>query len=766
MSSNNIKINSNAFTPNKNLFLELFFGILGLIFIILVIIIIVFYFQKKNRNVKQIKPSYSYGIVSDTKPHTAIDNEQLIRPQDELKYSFSFFLQISDFYSNRGYWKCIMIKGSEFPSNKKGTLCVDSLPNIKRFTASDRENCIKEKESIYDCSNSINTDKCKILKNKLDDNDKQIELNSNNPSIDLNERLDVICRSLELGEQGKNMLCDLASRCSLFKKDEKTYNIREGICQRFLDRHKDYCNNVYAIDKKVERAKEEERIRELLKSGELTMNENKTLQDYIDLKNQVAVRKRYLDYDNIENAQHFLNEYPELLPKNLEELNENDLINHSLQNSLNNEHSVKTPIDLEGCYDFNISKSLKNLTTNNSSIEYSKNIEKVNINGQQVSGFINSSTELSEINKEAEENGYEYFGVEFISKDQTNSAYKAYFFSEIDVKNALNKDERIYTCTYENELPSAINEIAIKKVKLPGETITKDCWKDVIESYPFQNPGVWLHPFINDLRFVFTTSNEKPYQYFLMNSKHPTSTNSNNYQVQGGGNNLNLIKIGKGTLDKTAKTITFKKANNNLNVNDIISFDKSGLKSYKIMKVDPNKKIFTLYNVDVENKDYEIYKFDFGISNTKKFYFREFFDIKNISIKEEFHIAIVINKKIVEVYIDGSLRTTQQLFGEPTYNYGKLHINPMEITNNGDNIKLGGVVRQFKYYPHSITYNNIISLIGDRKIKQNIGGDLEMITEDHEHSITFSHEHSFDEVDQGHEHSIHEDNIPKSYNSN
>ena len=49
-------------------------------------------------------------------------------------------------------------------------------------------------------------------------------------------------------------------------------------------------------------------------------------------------------------------------------------------------------------------------------------------------------------------------------------------------------------------------------------------------------------------------------------------------------------------------------------------------------------------------------------------YYREYFDVKNIPIKEKFHLAIVINEKLVEVFINGQLHTSQILFGNPDYN--------------------------------------------------------------------------------------------------
>ena len=214
----------------------------------------------------------------------------------------------------------------------------------------------------------------------------------------MNERLDVICRSLELGEKGKEILCKDASKCGLFTRNQKDYFIREGICQRFLDRHKDYCDNVYAIDKKVERLQDEDRIRSMTQNHDLAVEDAKTVQDYIDAKDRIEVEKRFDDYDNIYNLQHFLKEFQELLPKNLEELNENDLINLSEGHPLNQPHSVRNPLHLEGNFNFEAGKILFD-----NKVEYSGNSTPFNMDNKII----------SKINNEAEEKGINILGYKF-----------------------------------------------------------------------------------------------------------------------------------------------------------------------------------------------------------------------------------------------------------------------------------------------------------------------------------------------------------------
>ena len=57
------------------------------------------------------------------------------------------------------------------------------------------------------------------------------------------------------------MLCDTAQNCNLFRKNRANYYINPGTCRKFLDEHRTYCNKVYALDKKVARASEEEELK-------------------------------------------------------------------------------------------------------------------------------------------------------------------------------------------------------------------------------------------------------------------------------------------------------------------------------------------------------------------------------------------------------------------------------------------------------------------------------------------------------------------------
>ena len=133
------------------------------------------------------------------------------------------------------------------------------------------------------------------------------------------------------------------------------------------------------------------------------------------------------------------------------------------------------------------------------------------------------------------------------------------------------------------------------------------------------------------------------------------------------------------------------------------------------------------YNIEPleEGSEHAFYSPSESISkckgNNMKFgnitYYREYFDVKNVPIKEKFHLGIVINEKLVEIYINGELVTSQVLFGEPKYNSGPLHISP-GIKDNGKDLKLNGIITDFKYYNKAINYNNIKNIMTEKPVIQ------------------------------------------------
>ena len=51
-------------------------------------------------------------------------------------------------------------------------------------------------------------------------------------------------------------------------------------------------------------------------------------------------------------------------------------------------------------------------------------------------------------------------------------------------------------------------------------------WNNVIETLPIQAPGVWLHPYVNNMRIVLTTYTSKPYDKDNFNFSHSHDSTS------------------------------------------------------------------------------------------------------------------------------------------------------------------------------------------------------------------------------------------------
>lgn len=428
---------------------------------------------------------------------------------------------------------------------------------------------------------------------------------------DLSKRLQLVCQAIKVdnstnNDDGTNLLCHSASKCNLFEQDKETLNMTKGQCANFVEEHKDYCNLVYKLDEKVAR----------------TAN--------IDVEN-----KKYDNYDNICSQENLLDKYPELLPKNLDTLKELKLINLAEKMDVRNGES-RIDKSLEGCYEFD-------------------NIETI-LDEEQLETTNNDI--LQECNKIALGKS-NYFGI----KD--NKCYTIDLSKEKDliIKNKLDNQD----CG--NSREPKRNNIFISRALRPEENILVNCWENIIDSYPMQNPGVWLHPYKNDLRIVLTTVNNDPkseYDKYVNEMIHPyKETNFRKLK------NYNIIQIPTDVIEKHAFYSPEE------------SIDKC--------------------NREMSNNNY---------------YYKEYFDIKNIPIKEKFHFSIVINEKSVEVYINGSLNTTQFLFGNPNYNSGPLHINPGK-NENGKDLKLNGMITDFKYFNKSINYQNIKNIMNKKSVIQN-----------------------------------------------
>ena len=103
----------------------------------------------------------------------------------------------------------------------------------------------------------------------------------------------------------------------------------------------------------------------------------------------------------------------------------------------------------------------------------------------------------------------------------------------------------------------------------------------------------------------------------------------------------------------------------------------------------------------------------------------------------------------MEVYLNGELKQSMKLFGNPTFNQGDLHINPESKP------KLGGKVSQFQFFPLAIDYNNIQKIMEMRVARQSLGSEPIGVSKEHGHMIEISHDHEFHPQEEAdHRHSI------------
>ena len=291
---------------------------------------------------------------------------------------------------------------------------------------------------------------------------------------------------------------------------------------------------------------------------------------------------------------------------------------------------------------------------------------------------------------------------------------------------------------------------------------------------PNRAPGVWLHPYINDLRIVVTTQsgNKKTeYDQYLNEMIHPYKETSFSKL-----RNYNIEPIDLEDIISTEEATISDKQTLNISVAEKEEQIDSKIKEIKSHggenKEEHSKLINDLQaltkekedlikntdnNVVSENTGGCIGKGEFnGVS-----YYREYFDVKNVPIKEKFHIAIIMNEKLVEIYINGNLHTSQTLFGEPRYNSGPLHISPGKNDKEAD-LKLNGVITDFKYYTHAINYINIRNIIAEKSVIQDT--EAVILPEEHTHNVEVVHDHHHDILNEAeHKHGISDENVKTDY---
>ena len=675
---------TDAFSPHAELVGKMFFFIVLVLFMIFIVGFLVMGFKKpKERNYGPIKNNIIANMVTDSIKHQPVKNENLDCPTNPLKYSYAFYLNINDYYCNRGYWKCIMIKGSQVTQDAEK--CTSTLKYIHPTLG--QGNC--KTEGLF------NKDKDGYEKDKMKDLKRKIELNSKEgikifDNADLFKKLDIICTALQAGNDGVNMLIDAVVNCGFFKINSgEPYIMTEGTCRDFINKHKIYCNEVYAIDKKVSRQDDAERFRRIDALEQEIQNikdagKKEILKEEIkNLMREVETERKYDDYDSICSAENYLKKYPGLIPQTVEVYNENDLINLSKKNNMDLIHTIDDAVNLEGCYP----------------LEGDEQNEKIKITDEnklielQVTDLIVPDNIIQQCNRAAEENGYEYYGIQEQAGTPNKLLY-CYGFQKSDlILLQTKRTDEDKPCNREERKSADSGYIYVSKVVHPAEHIVSDCWAGVINKYPYQSPGVWLHPFVNNIRVIFTTNTPEEYSRHINDQTHANPGNDFNKEVK-----------------KVAKPQP----------------EHAGAEKYQEDKSCPNSTIPSANN-----------------------YYRESFDILNVPINNEFHLALVINDHIVEVYIDGTLKQSIKLFGEPTFNQGDLHINPENKP------KLGGKVTQFQFFPVAIDYNNIQKIIEMKTARQNLGREPVAVSQNHGHMIEISHEHEYHpQEESNHKHTI------------
>ena len=111
------------FNKNKKLFL-IAVGII-LVLIVIAYLIYIFFFDEEN---KKSSGTFFFGrIYSDYS--TVLSNDDIIKPLTLDGFTFSFWLDIKDYYQNNGYWRHLFHKGT--PISKKSTLDYTYWDNLE-----------------------------------------------------------------------------------------------------------------------------------------------------------------------------------------------------------------------------------------------------------------------------------------------------------------------------------------------------------------------------------------------------------------------------------------------------------------------------------------------------------------------------------------------------------------------------------------------------------------------------------------------------------
>ena len=521
----------------------------------------------------------------------------------------------------------------------------------------------------------------------------------------------------------------IASNSNLFNSNGKS--IKEpSLINNVLNKHEKYCKHIYARNKKVNRKSDPELLN--FRNRILNRQENKRM--YLD------------DYDNQCSKDNLREQYPELLPLNFD-TGETTLINLA-NKKLNVKDDSNTFEKIEDKIYYipveKLFKEVNNVTItnedsifttdhaspgdeynldNNEQLIYYGNEDKIsqinNSHGskiptvEEIKPYIVGKKDEDTIDTTVETNVLTIsrsLGLDYIIKTNLDTStsindLKQYiailnFNKESELKNYLEQPSSGYFFTIK------VQKIVDKKV----DTLNT-CWENIINTYSFQSPGVWLHPFINDIRICLTTYSENKFQFYKNDITHAFKLTNNNYYIS-----QKLI-----AKDKKPPKIDMKQIN-------VIIIHKMIILNIEIL---------------------------------------EYFDVSNIPIKENFHLGIILNLNVVEIYINGKLRKSIKLFGKIKYSDGPLQINTGKIglDSNDQNkqILLGGTINYFKYFPYALRADNMYDIFLDKSSKIKVNASTTTLHE-HNHNIEISHEHQHDtELEKDHIHTVKDEHIPQQY---
>ncbi len=699
---------NNANGNNKNAYGIVSFlkdNIFYFVIFVFVVLIIVYAIHLIRRKVNKgglttIKSDYQVYRVDNDIIHNPVNNSQIECPSNLSKYSFAFFIELDDFYCNEGYWRALMVKGHEM--DRANSLCTGGSFG----EGESLENLLQNisDQDIQDYLNDMSGGSSKVRKINVDS---------------FSKRLQLVCKAIETDDI--HNVCNLNEEHKIFQQGGKDIPMTKGQCLNFFKEHETYCNNVYKTDRKVAR------------------NRDSTDTDMTD-------DRKFDNYDNICSDGNLRDKFPELLPRNLSALKDVELINLAEQMDVKNGEDKENQTNLEGCYVFNtdLFDGPETLSNQGSILN---NCNNVAIGKSNYFGLVNDGT------------GDICYTLKITEEDNLND------FKSSEDKCADRKGNNV----------ASRQHIYISKSLRPEENILRECWEDLINTYPIQNPGVWLHPFINDLRIVVTTkSDEDNYEIYQNENLHPYQ-NKNNLNVNQVTNyseeDLRLIKQ---EYNNELKTIEDKIEQSRKSLMEINTSDENlneeirSISNRIVVLSNDKKNIVDKYEEIIRKRLDENSKFKFDEKNSCNLksdsdqnYYREYFDVKNIPIKEKFHLAVVINEKLVEVFINGQLHTSQILFGNPEYNSGPLHISPGKKANN-QKLDLHGIITDFKYFRRALTFNQIRSILKEKSFKD--FDNAVVMPEEHAHKVEVVHEHPHDVINEGdHLHNVDESNIKPEF---